>query len=170
MFVNGGLLTSFFYLAVFGLVFICVLFLYADIAVRTPEEHRFVGYSKLYLGKGGFSVSLFIGLLQLFFVLTIYLILAPSFFNLIFADNYLFYLIGFWLLGSAVIMLNIRRIAVFEFLITAGILAIIALIFIFGIGGFLNSPIKWGQVDISKFLAVGADIICIVWRAGSATT
>jgi len=155
VFVNTGLLTSFFYLAVFSSVFICIYFLYADVIVRTSEEHRFVGYSRLYLGKSGFWASLFIGLFQLFFVLAIYLILAPSFFELIFYDNTILYLIIFWLMGSVAIIFNIKRVAILEFLMTFGILAVMAFILAFGIAGFVNSPIEWGNIDVSKFLAVG---------------
>lgn len=155
VFKEVGLATGFFYLAFFCLVYIFVYFLYADIAVRTAGEHRFIGYAEIYFGRFGFWASIFIALFQLFIVLVIYLILAPSFFKLIFSGPETFYLTVFWLICSIVIMMDIKRAAIFESLIVSGVVIIIATIFFLGFGGFINSEISWGGIDISKFLAVG---------------
>lgn len=163
VFKEVGLATSFFYLIFFSLIFICIYLFYADIAVRTPGEHRFIGYAEMYLGRFGFWVSIFLGLFQLSLVLTIYLILAPSFFKLIFGGgNDFLYLVIFWLAGSIAIMFNIRRMAVLESFIVSGVLAIMAVIFCLGIGNFLQSSIPWGNIDISKFSAVGPILFALV--------
>ncbi len=155
VFKEVGLATSFFYLAFFCLIFICVYLFYADIIVRTPGEHRFIGYAEMYFGRFGFWSSILIALFQLLLVMAIFLILAPSFLKLIFNGGEFLYPFVFWLISSIAIMFNIRRLAVLEFLIVSGVLAIMAVIFFLGIGNFLHSPISWGIVDISKFLAVG---------------
>ena len=155
VFKEVGLATGFFYLAFFCFIYIFIYFLYADIAVRTPGEHRFIGYAEIYFGRIGFWAAIFIALLQLFVVLVIYLILAPSFFKLLLSGSETFYLAVFWLICSVVIMLDIKRAAIFESLIVSGVVIIIAVIFFLGLGGFLSSDIPWGGIDISKFLAVG---------------
>lgn len=155
VFKEAGLLSGLFYLALFGVTFIFVYLLYADLILRTPGEHRFVGYAKLYLGNSGFWAALLIGLAQLFFVLTIYLILAPSFSKLLIAGNNFYHFLFFWILGSSVILFDIKRIAWLEFLIVAGMAAIIALISLFGLKDFILSPIGWGNPDFSKFLSAG---------------
>ncbi|MDO8429979.1 MAG: aromatic amino acid transport family protein [bacterium] len=155
IFKEVGLSTSFFYLAIFSLVYLFIYFLYADLIIRTPGEHRFVGLAKIYLGINGFWAALFIGLIQLFFVLTIYLVLAPSFSLLFINNGYFYHFLVFWLIGSIAILFNTKRVALLEFLIVGGIIAIIALIFGFGFNEFLSKGIYWGNIDISKFLVVG---------------
>lgn len=155
IFVTAGLATSFFYLTFFGFIFILLYLFYADIILRTPGEHRFVGYARIYLGKWGFLASLLIGLAQLFFVLTIYLILAPSFSQMIFGGSFIPHLLIFWIIGSLTVFSDSRRLADLEFFIVAGIALIMALIFFLGAGRFLSSTAGFGVPDLSKFLAVG---------------
>lgn len=155
IFITAGLATSFLYLLFFGFIFILLYIFYADIIVRTPGEHRFVGYARLYLGDWGFFAALFIGLAQLFFVLAIYLILAPSFSQMLFGGSFAYHLLIFWIIGSLTIFSDSRRLADLEFFIVAGIALILALIFFMGIGGFINSPAGFGIPDLTKFLAVG---------------
>ncbi len=155
VFLSAGLATSFFYLGFFGLIYIFLYFIYADIIVRTAGEHRFVGYADIYLGKAGLSISLLIGLLQLFFVMTIYLILAPSFSKLFIGGDAVYHLFAFWLAGSALIFLDSRKLAFSEFLIVIGIALIMALIFFLGLPAFIFSGISFGSLDLSKFLSVG---------------
>ena len=155
VFLSAGLATSFFYLIFFGIIYILLYYIYADVIIRTPGEHRFVGYADIYLGKAGFALALAIGLLQLFFVMTIYLILAPSFSKLFISGDYIYHLLVFWLAGSALIFLNSKRLGFSEFLIVAGIALIMAAIFLVGLPGFLSTPISFGNIDLSAFLSVG---------------
>lgn len=157
VFVSAGLATSFFYLGFFGIVYVLLYFIYADIIVRTPGEHRFVGYADIYLGRAGFVSALAIGLLQLFFVMTIYLILAPSFSRLFFGGDFLSHLLIFWIAGSILMFMDSRRLGFSEFLIVAGIAAIMYVIFLAGLPGFLYPavPFSFGKLDLSKFLSVG---------------
>lgn len=155
IFVTAGLATGFFYLAFFGFIFMLLYLFYADIILRTPGEHRFVGYARIYLGKWGFLASLLIGLLQLFFVLTIYLILAPSFSQMIFGGSFVTHLLLFWILGSLTVFSDSRKLADLEFFIVAGIALIMVLIFFLGIGNFLGLTDGFGVPDLSKFLVVG---------------
>lgn len=155
VFLSAGLSTSFFYLILFGAIYILLYFIYADVVVRTAGEHRFVGYADIYLGRAGFISSLAIGLLQLFFVMTIYLILAPSFSRLFLGGDFLTHFIFFWLAGSALIFLNSKRLGFSEFLIVVGIAVIMTVIFLVGLPGFLSHAVAFGKIDLAKFLSVG---------------
>lgn len=133
-FVSAGLLVGFFYLAVATGVYILLHMLYADILIKTPGEHRFVGLARQYLGRGSGAFAVLLGVVQMVFVLTIYLVLSKSFVSLFVpfgtSQQHIFL---FWLLGSAAIFLKLKRIALSELLITISVIAIIAVIFILGI-------------------------------------
>ena len=155
IFLRAGPAVGFIYLTVITAVFICLYILYADLVVRTPGEHRFVGYAKIYFGKAGFLTALVVNLLQLFFVLAIYLILAPSFLKLFFPVNGLNHVLLFWLAGSIVILFNTRRIAVAEFLITVGIVGIIFLTGFLGLPKFFSNQPDWGVAQFFDFSIIG---------------
>lgn len=150
-----GFSTGLFYLAFFSLFYIWIYFLYAEVILNTAGEHRFVGYAKIYLGNLGFWLALLLGLLEIFFVLTIYLILSPSFFNLIYSSNSLYYLLFFWFLGSAAAVFSTRRIAFLEFLIVAGMVAIIALVGWLGIGNFSFPEAPFQNLNFWSWPLVG---------------
>lgn len=164
VFTKGGLLTGLFYLLLFAVVFILVDLIYADLIIRTPGDHRFVGYSKIYLGKGGFWAAILMGLIQALFVLTIYLILAPSFFKLFIPENTILHLLIFWFLGSAAILLNIKKIALAEFLITIGIILIILFTFVLGAPNFFQREISLFPFDLSNLIVVGPILFALGGR------
>jgi len=151
VFEQAGILTGLFYLIIFGLVFTLIHLMYAEVILKTEPppaagreqgegNHRFPGYARIYLGNAGFLISVLTTIVGMFFILTVYLILSVSFINLIRpaglgisdASN----LLIFWLFGSAAIFLGIRRIAFSEFLITGSIVAIILIIFGYGLNHF----------------------------------
>ena len=163
IFKTAGLLTGLFYLLLFGLVFILVDLIYADLIVRTPGDHRFVGYSRIYLDKRGFWAAILIGLIQLLFILTTYLVLAPSFSKLLIEGGSIVHLLIFWMIGSIVILLNTRRIAVAEFLITGGIILIIFLTFVWGLPSFIRQPVSW-SFNLSEFWVIGPILFALAGR------
>jgi len=134
LFQAAGIGAGIAYLLIGAAVYIFIYTLYADIALRTPGEHRFVGYARLYLGKTAALASVVMTIIEVILVLTIYLILSQSFGRLVFgAGSENFTLLLFWVIGSLSLFWSVKRIAWFEFLITAGMIAIIALIFLFGL-------------------------------------
>ncbi|OGY64124.1 MAG: hypothetical protein A3I89_04030 [Candidatus Harrisonbacteria bacterium RIFCSPLOWO2_02_FULL_41_11] len=140
----AGMPAGLFYLLFFSVIYIFIYIFYADVMLRTSGEHRFVGYARIYFGNWGFWAALLFGLAQLFFVLTIYLILAPSFSGLFFPDDYLSQLLIFWFLGSAAILFDTKRVASLEFIIVAGIITIIFLIF--GLGAKSVFFVNWSII------------------------
>ncbi|MBU6141822.1 hypothetical protein KGO95_01715 [Patescibacteria group bacterium] len=129
-----------------GVLFGFLYYVYGDVIARTAGEHRFVGYARTYLGKPGFLLALFVGFFELIVILAIYLILAPSFSQLIVGGAAGWHLLAFWIIASAVALSSNRKMAFLEFLIVAGIVMIMALLFILGIPKFspaLISGVDW---------------------------
>lgn len=134
VFKTAGLASGFFYLALGAVVYIIIYLMYADVILRTEGEHRFVGYSRIYLGKWAFGPVILMAIVEMILVLTIYLILSQSFANLMFQFGGGTEKIAiFWGLASAAIFLRLRRLAFLELLITGGIIGIILLIFAFAL-------------------------------------
>lgn len=150
VFNTSGLPLGFIYLAVAVGVYTLIHLAYADVILRTKEPHRFVGYVRQYLGGGAGALAIFMTVVEMLFVLTIYLVLSPSFSALL-GPGTLWQNLGiFWVLGSAVIFLNLKRIAALEFWITGGIVAIVGMIFVIGFRSlpslnFVSWPVSLGQ-------------------------
>ena len=137
IFNKAGLMTGLFYLLIFSAVFALIHLLYADIIVRTRENRRFFGYAEIYLGNSGKWLAVLMTVVGMIFVLTVYLVLSVSFFNLLFpAFPDVYKILIFWLLGSLAIFWGVGRLAISEFLIVIGMVAIILAIFGFGLAGF----------------------------------
>lgn len=134
VFNEAGFLAGFLYLTVFTAVFSAIHLMYSDIIAGTPGKHRFVGYAEIYLGKVGRRISIVTVLAGLLLTLTIYLILSASFIKLIFpALSPVAGTIIFWLISSAVIVMSLKRLANFEFAVTVAMIAIVFIIFFFGL-------------------------------------
>ncbi|MST04180.1 MAG: hypothetical protein EXS49_01250 [Candidatus Pacebacteria bacterium] len=133
VFKSSGILLGLLFLGISIWAFCLIHLMYADIIKRTPGNHRFVGYTKMYLGKYAFISSIFIGVVEMILVMVIYLILSESFINLIYPEaSQIFKVLIFWLLGSFAIFFNVKKLAFTEFLITGGIIVIIISTFIYG--------------------------------------
>ncbi|MEK7555587.1 MAG: aromatic amino acid transport family protein [Patescibacteria group bacterium] len=153
LFNKAGILTGLFYLTAGGAIFTLIHLIYADIIVRTKENHRFAGYAKIYFGSFGEWSAILITLVGMVFTLTVYLVLSTSFLNFVLSGIVLpdiFKILIFWFLGSAAIFMGINRLAVSEFLITVGIAAIILLIFIYDLAG--HKTISAPLFDFNNFL------------------
>jgi len=168
VFVNAGIITGLFYLGIFCFVFIVIHLMYAEVIVKTGGEHSFPGYVKVYLGKFGFCLANLTSVLGLILTLTVYLILSASFLGLILPSSFdssgIFKILFFWLLGSAMIFLEIRRLAFSEFLITAAIVLISFFLFIFGSAHFdkINFASSFNFKNI--FLPYGVILFSLVGR------
>lgn len=132
-FASAGLATGFFYLAIATGVYILLHLIYADVLIRTPGEHRFIGLAEQHLGRGAGMFAVLLGVVQMVFVLTIYLVLSKSFLSLFVPlGNSQQHIFLFWLLGSAAVFLKLRRIALSELLVTISMVLIIGVIFVLG--------------------------------------
>lgn len=111
-------------------VFIALHLLYADVILRTPGTHRFVGYTQIYLGPWLSRLALLASVPQMLLVLTIYLILAVRFGDLLVPGLGVPSLYFFWAIGSALIFFGLRTLASFELWMTGGIVFIIFALFV----------------------------------------
>lgn len=147
VFKSAGLLTGFFYLTLATVVYICVYQMYADIIEKTPGDHRFVGYARIYLGQIWSWLAVLMAVVEMLLVLTIYLILSQSFGNLLTGFGFgMETLIIFWLIGSIWIFIGVRRLAISQLFVTGGFVAIILLIL------FLGLPHLFTNLSNVKFL------------------
>ena len=129
-----GLSAGIFYLILGAAAYSAIHLMYADLVVETGNNRRFVGLAELYLGKGASMLGLLMAVVQMVFVMTIYLALSVSFLNLVFGDDFTIYKIAaFWVFGSLAIFLRAKRLAFLETLISWGMIAIIAIIFVVGL-------------------------------------
>lgn len=166
LFEKSGIVAGLFYLFFFGIVFTLLHLMYADIIVRTPENRRFSGYAKIYLGVFGFLPSILMAIFGAILALTIYLVLSVSFVNLIFPGAPDIYkILIFWALGSLAIFLEINGLAFAEFLIFLGMVLIISIVFGFGLADF-NKITSIPLFDFkNSFLPFGAVLFSMYGRS-----
>jgi amino acid permease len=134
VFSSAGIVVGLFFLVLVTGSYIIIYRMYADLVLRTPGEHRFVGYAKYYFGRAGFWLATLTAVLGALFALTIYLVLSASFIRLLVGNGVLLpKILIFWFLGSLTILLNIRRLVFLEFLILIVTFLIIGIIFFTGL-------------------------------------
>lgn len=158
VFSQSGFLLGLFLLVIAAIATILTLLMYADLALRTKGEHRFIGFADIYLGKGVRWLTILMTIVEMLLVLTIYLILSASFSSLFLsAGSELEKILIFWFIGSFAVFLTLRRVAFLEFLITGGIIAVIGIVFVLS---FSNIEIaKFSTFNISNFLLPLAPLI-----------
>lgn len=163
----AGFLTGIFYLALSAAVYIALYIMYAQVISETDGEHRFVGYARIYLGRFASFFAILISIAQAVVVLTIYLILAQSFASLI--TDYgkgMDALVVFWLVGSLMIFLGVRRIAWSELVITGGMIAVLLIVFFIAITSgshAVTDDVLPGSVG-AFFLPLGAVLFSLSGR------
>ncbi|MDP3015379.1 MAG: aromatic amino acid transport family protein [bacterium] len=167
VFIRAGVLTGLFYLIIFSAVFTLIHLMYADIILRTKENRRFFGYAEIYLGSWGKWSAILTTIVGMIFILTVYLILSVSFFNLIPQNIVLpdiYKILIFWLFGSLAVFMGINRLAIAEFLITFGIAGIILIIFGYGFGD-MGQAVSISSFDLKYlFLPYGAVLFSLAGR------
>ncbi|KKU91548.1 MAG: Aromatic amino acid transporter of the HAAAP family [Candidatus Jorgensenbacteria bacterium GW2011_GWA1_48_11] len=145
-----GLVLGFFYLFFFAAVYFAIHLMYARVVAVEPGKHQFFYFARIYLKKPLAIFASWSILLELLFVLTIYLILAPVFLRLVWPDAGLGVLFIFWFVGSAFVLLDLRWLGLSEFIGALGILIIIFIVFFVSFPKPLLTP--FGQsLDWSLF-------------------
>ncbi len=170
VFSRAGFSVGLFYLVVFTVAVTAIHLMYLEIMRTTPGNHRFSGFSRIYLGENSFRLSILTTVLGLFLVLTVYLILSASFAGVLLAclENCTpgsFSPILFWVAASIPILVSIKRQSMFDFLVTTAMLAIILIIFLSGIKTFDYQAVnKFSLQDL--FLPYGAVLFALYGRSG----
>ncbi len=131
------------FLILFTFIYCVIHLMYADLIIKNGDKHRFAGLAKIYFGNFGYWTSILMTIIEMFFVLTIYLILSFSFLSLVFPSvPQIFQVIIFWWVGSVIIFSGIKKISLFEFLSIVGIIGAVALIVFWGGLAFFNKPLE----------------------------
>lgn len=146
-----GLVTGFFYLLFFALVYYLVYLMYADLTRTTSEKHRFFYLADKFLPPGFSSFASLVIIAGLVFTLTIYLILAVSFLNLIVEIPQSLAVALFWALGSIFIFVRLNWQGTLEVFGTLAIFAIILVIFFSGELSLPQTPL-FRELDLAKIL------------------
>lgn len=127
-----GIANGFFYLLAFVIVYFVIHMMYARVLQIQTGEHQFFYLAKNYLPKPFANFASLAILGELIFVLTVYLILAPTFIQVVFgfSANIAFLgLLAFWFLGSIFMFVKLDWLGWAEFLGAISVLGIVAVIF-----------------------------------------
>lgn len=131
----------------FAALYSALHLMYAHILQTGEKNHRFAYFAEKYLGQGlGRVVAGFV-LIELLLVLTVYLILAPSFFSILFGISGGAAILLFWALGSFFIFLNLEELGWVAALSLFSIFAIVAIVFQYSVFHELTTPL-FKQMDI----------------------
>ena len=127
---QSGLIVGFVLLALATVAYSVIHLMYADVLTGTTAQHRFVGYVERYLGKGWKYLAVAMAVVEMVFILTIYLVLSVSFFHLIFPGfSVPIAIFLFWLFGALTTFSSLKQLELSETVVTVGILAIIGALF-----------------------------------------
>lgn len=153
VFYQAGMGISFIFLGIFALLFIFIHLMYGDLLIKTGNRHRFAGLAREYFGKWGYWLSILMTVVEMFFVLTIYLILLEAFSKVILPNiQPMWGVIILWWICSMVVFVNSKKVAVFEFLAVIGIVAAIIFIVILGLPHFFEKTYDFASNNFTMWL------------------
>lgn len=134
-----GLLLGFVYLLCFTAVYAIVHYMYARVVETREKKHEFFYFSRAYLPRPLALIARGNVLGTLFFGLTVYLVLAPTFSSLIVPLHPVTIILIFWIVGS---LLSFMRVTALGFTELLGLLGIVVIIFIVAISGEIGSALR----------------------------
>ena len=132
---KSGFLPAIFYFLVLGAAVMLLHLSFGEIALRTKEKARLIGYSKKYLGNTARAFATFSTIFGIAGSLLAYTILGGNFLFLMFGSLIPFsettFALLFWLVLSFFIVRGIQLIAKAEFLMNIALFVTIGIIFFF---------------------------------------
>ncbi|MFA6407705.1 MAG: aromatic amino acid transport family protein [Candidatus Paceibacterota bacterium] len=147
VFKNVGLLSGVVYLFLFAAVYSMIHLMYVRVLQTTEEKHQFTYFAEKYLGVRFGKIAGGVILLELFFVLTVYLVLAPQFISLAIGISGWQALLLFWIFGSVVLFIPSRLLGWADLFGIGSILLIVGIIVMRGgqseILVPLAQPLNW---------------------------
>jgi tyrosine-specific transport protein len=137
-FAKAGFWIGFLFLLGVGGATLLLNLIYGEIILRTHQEHQMVGYTQLYLGDIWKRIIFFSIILTTYAGLLAYIIIAGEFLPnvlspLVYASPNTFS-IWFFAVASLLVLFGIRTVSSVELVLAGLFMAVIFLIFIFGIG------------------------------------
>ena len=163
---RAGIIPSIFYFVVLGGVILVLHLCFGEIALRTKEKHRLIGYAQIYLGgwaRGLATLSTIGGVIG---ALLVYMILAGNFLSLLlgaaFADveSWVFS-VAFWAILSLVIILGIQTISRLAVVMNVALFCAVTVILIFAVPHVQVSNILLISVE-NLFLPYGVVIFAFL--------
>ena len=124
-----GLGNGILYLIFFVAVYCAIHLMYARILQEGEPNHRFAYFAEKYLGKRFGGAVAYLVVVELLLVLTVYLILAPSFFGILFGIWGSAAILLFWAVSSLFIFVDLERLGWVATLSVFSIVAIVAVVF-----------------------------------------
>ena len=151
LFAKSGVLTSFLYFLILGVVALLVHLFFGEIVLRTKEKHRLIGYAEKYLGKRAkilVTISIIFGTIG---GLLAYTILGGNFLKIIFPFSLSAFKLSLilWAILSFFVFSGIKSIAPIEFLFNIGFFAVFVLIVLF----------SFSKIESSNFTLLNAKYI-----------
>ncbi len=150
----------------FATLYSALHLMYAHILQTGEKNHRFAYFAEKYLGRGlGRVVAGFI-LVELLLVLTVYLILAPSFFSILLGISGSAAILLFWTLGSIFIFLNLEELGWVATVSLFSIFAIVAIVFQYSTLHELTTPLFKQMNIVTIMLPFGPLLFALNGRPG----
>ena len=137
---KSGIIPGVFYFVLLGGVVMILHLMFGEIALRTTEKHRLIGYASLYLGnwaKKLVTVSTVVGIVG---ALLAYIIIGGDFLYIVLGSfiplsNFAFAIV-LWFVLSLFILRGIQAIAKTELLMDIILFAVVGVIFVFALPHF----------------------------------
>lgn len=150
-FAKAGFWIGFLFLIGAGSVTLFLNFIYGEIILRTHQPHQMVGYTQFYLGNLWKRILFFSFLLTTYAALLAYMIIAgeflPNVFSSVFYSSSGNFSLWFFAIASLLVLFGIRTVAWVELILSVLFIAVIGLIFGFGIF----------NVDFSNYSAINLE-------------
>jgi amino acid permease len=122
-----GLVLGFLFLYVFFVIYLLVHRMYADLLAKESGTHDFSFLAHKYFKPFSARITTWIVILELTFVLLVYLTVAPGLLKISFGVEGTLYLLVFWLISSLFIFLPLRFTGIAHALATIAIVGIVGL-------------------------------------------
>ncbi len=155
------------YLVVFASIYYLVHRFYGESLLTAPPGHNFLYFLKESMSEWAWRLSSLIIVAEFLLILTVYLILAPTFGALIFNGGGAVFLLAFWSLGSLFIFFRLSVLGWTEFIGVAAIIVFILAIFGFGRASLAGAAPSLGGVA-EFFLPFGPLLFALAGRSAMA--
>lgn len=146
-----GLLAGLAYLFFFTIVYGLVHLMYARILEKQEANHQFFYLAHKYFPRSLANLASFAIIGELIFVLLVYLVLAPAFFQYVWPAPWLILMLVFWLASSIFIFVRSKVMAWADLISILCMFGIIGLVFWVGRGQMLAVPL-FQKLDFSLLL------------------
>ncbi len=158
------------YFVLLGLLAFLIHWMFAEVALLTPDFLRLPGYANVYLGNWGKRISLAATILGFLGTILAYILIGGQFLHLflspIFGGSQIIYTLCYFLLGAFLIYLGIGAISKIEFWGLAIRLVILSFVFIKGFQYFkLDNLLASVPRPVDLFLPYGP-LLFSLWGTG----